>query len=566
MAAPAIIRPPAAPARFWMSPELEPLQAKLDHGEPLGSDEMVEYCRLRGKRDLFFFGKYCFGFDWLEAPLHADLAFAWQVPTGVAHAGKIYGNVRMALLARGSLKTTLLTQAYSAWRLVRDPEERGLIFTYSYAFGVKILSVIKSRFEGHGPHGQWFLALYGDLIPAKKERERWTENMLTIKRQGSYTDASLEASGVGAGVTGGHFTFACLDDPQGKQEPPSQIEKIRDAVDNLTPMLLARAPLRIAATHWGFNDVVTHLKRAHPRCVVAQRAWKEDGTLVFTRTDEEAALSLKRRNPLLFSCWYENNPRDDSKDGFRRQWFRYFDQTGDRISELDADGKPVREIKAGTCNVFFFVDPNTGRTPGASTSTSKREHDYLGLVVLLVGPDNSWYIPRVIRARWSVDQFVNETFTLADYYQPKFIALEQRAAQILFRHIFLTEGKRRNQFLTIIDWKGGTASKEERIKSLMPRYANGMILHRANGNATVQEGIAALESELLDFPTAEYDDVADALSAAGPLAYAPGARPRHELVAMDAKRVARLTLDRGSARAYRVLDQLKTGTGGEFYA
>ena len=558
--------PPAAPYRFWMTPALAPLQAKHDAGEPLSKEEIVEYTRLRGKEDLFFFGRRCFGFDWLEAPLHSDLAYAWQVKSGTNHSGKIYGNVRMALLARGSLKTTLLTQAYAAWRLVNDQEERGLIFSYSYAFAVKILSVIKSRFEGHGPHGKWFLALYGDIIPAKAEREKWTENMLTVRRQGSYTDASLEASGVGAGVTGGHFTFACLDDPQGKPEIASQIQKIRESVDNLTPMLLKGAPLRIAATHWGFNDVITHLRRAHPNALIAQRAWKEDGNLVFSRTDEEAALSLKRRNPYLFSAWYENAPRDDTKDGFRRSWFKGYDQVGDTITELDEDGRAGRSLKATDCNVFFFIDPNTGRAAGGANAVATgRATDYLGVVVLLVGPDNSWYVARVVRARWSVERFVDEIFTLADYFQPKFIALEQRAAQILFRHIFLTEFKRRNRFFNLIDWKGGSASKEERIKGLMPRYANGMIFHRANGNASIQEGIQALEEELLDFPTAEYDDVSDALSAAGPLAYAPGHTPRVQIMAQHQKDASRLKLDRLSQRAWRVMDHEKQGSKSEFW-
>jgi hypothetical protein len=526
--------PPDPPPQFWLTKQnravLEPLDAKREAGGVLTDQEWVTYCRLRGREDLYFFAKYCCGFDWLEAELHAPLAWVWQRPNtfGVAD-GVHYSSTRLALLPRSHLKTTLCTQAWALWMLVRNPEERGLIYTHSFSFAKKLMAPIKARLEGKGPLGQFFLACFGEIVPGKQEREKWTETMITLRREGAYTDVSLEATGVGAAVTGGHFTFQAIDDLQDKKETREQIEKIIEDYNNLTPMLLPRGQRRIVATRWGWYDHSAYVMRHFQHVVVAKREWIENGHYIFSRIKdmEDEILALKRRDGFLHSCWYLNQPRDDAKGGWRRSWVRRFRRSGQDIEALDRDGKVERTIPLATCNVFVFIDPNTGDPPGGARDQNARsEQDYVGLIVLAVASDHRRYVLRAMRARWGVDEFVRAVFQIVAYWHPQWVAIEQVSFARLFVPIFQMHFLQGKPPFTIIPWPGGRASKRERITGLDDFYSNGMIYH-LDEDAT--GGTEALESELEDGESAEYDDLSDALSAHLKLVYAPGERQSQAL-------------------------------------
>ena len=554
-----------------MTNELRPLQQILDDGRrPFTTAEFVEYSRLRGREDLFYFAKYIFGplddsgVSWFQEGLHDRIAWAWQAPNGWRdpETGRVLGRIRMGGMARGHLKTTLCTQCYAAWRLIRNPEERILIYTTNATFAADIMQYIKTTFEGGGKRGQFFLACYGDIIPADKEKDKWSQLALTIKRAGVYTDPSIRASGVGATLTGGHFTLQLVDDLVGEELPREQMKKVIRSYANLTPMYhsLKLGERRIVGTPWAFFDPLAHIRRTFPDSVAFWVPWKQDGKLIFNYADTKEAEGLRRTDPFLFSCWYDLIPRDDAKMGFQQGWFRYFRQRGHYIHELDRDGKEQRKLSIASTNVFILVDPNTGRAPGstANDTNKRREQDYVGIVVVCVGPDNIWYIPRVIRARYNPQEFVDKIFELIGVWQPKFVAIEQVAAQRLFVHIFNQEWKKGRPMFALIPWAGGNQSKEERIKGLIPHYSNGFVYHREAETTQAAEGIGALEGELVDFPNAQFDDVSDALSAALPLVYAPGsdrAKDLRGLSVLQAHETELNALDETSARAWRLYEK-----------
>lgn len=769
--------PPKVPPRFWMTDELQPLSDKLNRDGKLPEVEWIRYCRLRGRQDLYFFAKYLFGCNLLVSHLHAPLCWAWQRPNGDEEDGIKYGRFRLALLPRGHFKTYVLTQAYAAWRLVRNPNERILIWTHSQTFSEKVFSRIANIFEGRGSVGQFFLEVYGDLIPNPKQRKKWTQRTLTINRPALFTDASIEAGSVGSSLTGGHYTIELIDDPIDSKLSRAEMERVIDEFDNLTPMLvsLKHSERRAVMTRWAYYDLAAYIMKHWPYALVALRAAEEDGKLLLPEhVSFEELHRLKRANPFFYSCnpgeapvlmadwttkpireikvgdtvigwagkrralcktkvlavgtrtapvqkvvlasgaqlrctpdhkWFHakknryspakvgrslvrvvedvpalteeqraaaqwlaglfdgegigttalvgisqsrehnpevcarieyslnllgfhwryypsssvyvlsggrqeirrfllicnparshkiekylwahsggiacqldkvvsiepqvpetvysmqtgtgnyvvwgyaskncqflNVPRDEDKLGFKRSWFRYFRRRGQYIYELDSDNKEQRQVNLARCNVFIIVDPNTGRTPGVHSDPNygkRRDSDYIGIIVLAVNEDNIWYVLRAERARRSVDWLTNEIFNLVSYFSPKFVAIEQRAAQYLFNHIFTMEFKRRNKTFILRDWAGGTASKEERIQALIPRYSNGMIYHLENDTTG---GTNALEEELLDFPSAKYDDLSDALSGAVPVVYSPRQLDpnAHRVVTPEQQQLARL--------------------------
>lgn len=565
------------------------------HTEFLSDEEFIAYHALRGKRDLYFLGKYVLGFTWLEAPLHVDLAYAWTRPNGSKdESGRVYGRERLTLIPRGHLKTTLLTQSSIVYDLINNPEERILLYSANAALAEGIMSPIKTLLQGGGTHGQFFLQCYPYLVPNRKEKDKWTNSILIVKRKGAYTDPSIKASGVGSVLTSGHFTKFYIDDIVGEELPREQMMKTVKAYDGLSYLSasMATSEKRISGTRWAFFDVYSRIMRRNPHVCVALRGWMEkDGKLAddgdranliykqrgvarekgwsLERAQTEfmkEALQKKADNPYLFSCQFKNNPRDESRLGFNEDWWQYARREGDFIVDLDADGKPTRKIRLDACNVYILVDPNTGRLPGERTADNniRKTTDYAGFIVLAVAPDNVWYVLRAYRKRWSPDVIVDQTFNLVDIWQPKKVIFEQRAAQYVFASNFRQEFKRGRPAFLLDDFKGGNDSKQERIKALMPKYKAGMIRH-LEGSVEVNKGTAALEEELLDFPNADYDDLGDALSGAIGKVYAPGASPLAAIRRKQREEDDLEKLDPGSARAWRsVIRQRENQTSSWF--
>ena len=473
-----VIWPLVPRPRFWMTPELRPLQEKIDAGAPLSSDETIFYHRERGLRDLYFFVKFCMGFDLLEPHLHAPVAWTWQAPNG-RYGRRMLTDDRLGLLARTSYKTTLCTQGWACWMITRNPEERGLIYTHSYTFAQKIMAPIRALYEGHGPKGQFFLACYGDRVPPKTERAKWTENVITLKRQGAYTDATLEATGMGAKIVGGHFTFEALDDVQERRESREMIDKLADVIDNLEPMLMPGCPRRTVATHWDFYDLYFRMKRYKKGLTVFQVPYKTGDTWTLRAMAQKAPEleALKRRNPLLFSAWYNLHPQDEDKQGFLRAWFRTARRTGDTLTELDQDGKPTeRTLSLPALPCYILIDPNAGDDPTATTK--KESQDFVGLVVLHVGPDNRRYVTRAIKARWNTDDFVEAVFRLVGYWKPRWVGIEKDCAQRLYLHLFRMHFRQGRPPFQLVPLESGGKSKiHVRIRGLIDYYSNGMVWH-----------------------------------------------------------------------------------------
>lgn len=589
-----LIIPPMPPPDFWLEGAPSDLRAAHERmlaGEPWHKDEFVYYHQERGKRDLFFLAKHILGFDRLQEGLHAPLAYAFQAPNGTVlrypdGRERKLGKFRMAEMPRGTLKTTLWTVAGAIYIIINDPDARILVYSSSARMAEKPFSQIRQRLEGKGGNGKLFLACYGHLLPPRNEREKWSDSMLTVKRATPYSDATLEASGIGGTINGSHFTHQLVDDIVSRLETREQMEKINGIFDGLTPLYdsLETGERRFVCTPWAFSDPSMYVEANWPHALVARRCLFEnpDGTpetdpreyseekLIYrwrspmTETIEEARL-LKKRNPFFYACQFECNPRDDRRIGFHRRWLRYCVRRGDMLIELDVDGKQGAEVPLARCAVYVLVDPNTGRVPGQRYDANKPPvdtTDYVGIVVVAVSPENQWYVVEAYRERYSPEAFVNKVFELVAYWSPRAVAIEQRAAQRWIRTVFAGEWRRGRPIFPLRDWVGGNDSKPERIRGLIPRHAEGFIFYRTQAPEHVQDGIDALIGELLDYPNAQYDDASDALSAGLEVCMPPGRdTPRTRVQAVTEFEREMSKLDPSSQRVWRALRRQEYSEG-----
>ena len=614
-----LVLPPPLVPQFWLQPkltghvyseELVALQAISDafergEGPAFTTDELYAYARLRGLRDLFFLAKHILGFDRLQADLHAPLAYAWQCPDGTALTRGAAGLYRWATIPRGHLKTTLLTIAYAIFLALNDRDERILIYSANHTLAKKIFGLIRALLEGKGQQGEFFLTCFPEMRSTTTAREKWSETMLTIPRDTPYSDATIEASGIGATITGSHFTTELVDDVVGKLENATQMQKIIETLENLTPLLdsLETGKRRMCCTPWGFYDPGTYAERHEPEALVTRRCvteeldptapqgrrpiinpflMREDHLIYRWRPSMTRTLTelkkLAKRSPYFVSCQYLCYPKAEHAIGFRANWFRRFVRRGDVLIELDGDGREAKKVPLAACHVFITVDPIGGEKRGVHGALDPNrapsmDTDYVGIAVVAVAEDNVWYVLDVRRARFNDDVFVQTIFDLVAYYQPRVTAIEGTAGQRWIFKVFLSEWRRGRPVFTLGEWAGGHASKNERIRGLIPKVSEGFLLFRQEAPEAIQEGVDACIQELLDGETSQHDDAKDALSAMLQIAFPPG-RGSDDQYRKTLNQWGEddelLRLDAGSQRVWNALKKKDSGRtfglGEDFFA
>lgn len=611
-----LVIPPTPPHQWWLDPAhhglrdpvgdtmLRELQAiddahARDEGPALTSAQYYEYCRLRGLRDLFFLGKWVLGFDRLQGDLHADLAYAWQCPDETELARGPAGLFRWATMPRNHLKTTLLTITYAVWLLIRDHNERILIYSANFTIAKKIFGAIRTLLEGKGSAGQFFLECFPEMQASKVQREKWSENMLTVPREQPYSDHSLECSGVGAIITGSHFTTELVDDAVGRLENAEQMTKILEILNNLDPLLdsFETGKRRMACTPWGFWDPAARAERTEPEALVARRCMFEEPDptapqgrrpvtdpaqftyerLIYrwkANMDRTLARAKKiaRETPYFMWCQFFCCARSIGTVGFRAEWFRRFVRRGDFLAEIDTDGREKRRLPIAACNVFITVDPIGGDKRGTHgpldpNRAPSMDSDYVGIAVVAISDENMRYVLEVRRQRYNDDEFLQVIFELVARYHPRSVHIEATGGQ---RHIFkgfLDAWKRGKPMFVLGEWTGGRASKPERIRGLIPPVSEGFMLFRTEAPEALQEGIDGCIQTLLDGDSAQHDDDADALSAVMLIGYAPFQNQeteRQKQLASLAEDDELQRLDPSSRWAWEVVRKKKQSGGSMF--
>lgn len=191
------------------------------------------------------------------------------------------------------------------------------------------------------------------------------------------------------------------------------------------------------------------------------------------------------------SAQYQQNPSPLGGGEFRREWLRFY------------DGKPTYS----TMNTYIFVDP---------ANSKKKSSDYTAMVVIGLGSDDNFYILDIVRDKLNLRERQQKLFSLQVKYKPKAVLYEKygmssdieamNEAMQFFNHRF-----------TITE-VGGALSKEDRIRRLIPHFADGRIylpreMIRADWNNKPIDVIEEfVEQEYLTFPVGVHDDLIDAIS------------------------------------------------------
>ncbi len=162
-----------------------------------------ETARQLCKASLFHTAKYGLKMSDINWRTHGDLISSLEVLGSKDGNGEIIDSA-MAVMPRGTFKSSIVSVAYPIWRLTQDPNRRLMIDSATYELSTKLVGEIAQHLEG-----EIMTRLFGTF----KSRGDWSSQSLTIaQRTVVHKDPSVMASGVGATKTGAHVHEMICDD------------------------------------------------------------------------------------------------------------------------------------------------------------------------------------------------------------------------------------------------------------------------------------------------------------------------------------------------------------------
>jgi phage terminase large subunit-like protein len=390
--------------------------------------------------------------------------------------------------------STVITFAGTIQDLLRDPEETTCIFSHTRPIAKKFLGQIKTELEIN----ERLKRLYPDVLWADPRRQspKWSEDDgITVKRKTNPREATVEASGLVDGQpTGKHFGKLDYDDVVTKESvsTPEQIKKTTAAWELSLNIGSNGGRRRTIGTRYHTNDSYRVMLdrgsvklRMHP----ATKDGTETGTpVLFSRE----VLAQKRRDmgPFTFAAQMLQNPSQDSVQGFKTDWLRYW---------------YPREWEG--MNRYIIVDP---------ASKKKKTSDYTVMVVIGLASDGKYYVIDWIRDRLSLTERTNMLFKLHRTYTPLGVGYEEYGIQADIEHIQYVQNLEHYNF--DITPLGGQIAKEDRIKGLLPVFETGRMILPAGLTHTSYEKLpydpttTFVDEEYRDFPVALHDDAFDDLA------------------------------------------------------
>lgn len=381
-------------------------------------------------------------------------------------------------------KSQLSTIGFPAWFLGRNPTKEVITVSYSgelaQDFGAKTRTLVDSDAFG---------AIFPGITLKEDEqgKAKWKTN-----KGGSYTSV-----GVGGAVTGRGADVLIFDDPL-KNREEAESETYRQKVfDFFTSTAFTRLePNGVAViilTRWHVDDLAGRVLRNEllkdrtkiihfPAIATRDEDYRKQGEPLWPeRFNVKALEEIKATiGPYDWEALYQGSPVLTEAQEFKPEWFKY-------TTELELEQKRTKRI--------LTID----------TAMSKSERaDWSGFVDNSVDTEKFWNV-KAWHHKYSPGELVDAIFALHEQRNYDRIGIEETTFTQGLKPFIDAEQRRRGVFLPIFPVKYGRASKETRIRGLIPLYSSGTIKH-------VKGHCAALEQELAQFPNGLHDDIIDALA------------------------------------------------------
>jgi predicted phage terminase large subunit-like protein len=407
-----------------------------------------------------------------------------------------------------------LSKYVPAWWCMRFQQRRPRVILASYeadwaaTWGEKARNVVE---EVGGP-------LFGVRL-FDRAAHHWS--ILPIgARDSEEPCGTMWTAGVGGPITGKGADLFIIDDPiKNHKEALSQV--MRDhAYDWYCSTARTRLEpggvMVIVATRWHEDDLIGRLmrqaKESGERWTVInlpalcereenplerELGRKQGEALWPVRYDVAALQEIKKGSSFWWSAIYQGRPSPPEGNLFRRQWFQYVERLvvhedmGPEVFYLLRGVNREKRVAAKDCWTFGIVDP------AASLKTSA---DFFVFSTFAVTPDFDLLWLNCLRARLSGPEQVKTISNLYVRFQHAFVGIEAVGYQLTLVQDIQALG-------VPVQRIDADKDKVSRAIPASVRYEAGQVYHLLGA-----DWLDEVETELLNFPNAEHDDVVDTVS------------------------------------------------------
>ncbi len=409
---------------------------------------------------------------------------------------------RIYLCYRAFFKSTIVTKVHSLQLLLNFPNIRICLLHNKQDNSSDNLMTIKNFFRSTEVG-----RLFPECIPGGKEWGNLSGFSLANKTDVARSEENIEAIGVGTEITGKHWDVAKKDDmvTEDSINTEEQIKKTADYDDRFNVGHFTDSKFKIqdySGTRYHFADLYSK-KITEPGMKVVQIPLETVGadgrptgmpthTERFTTSD---ITSIRESiHPWVYNCQMQLNPEDPARMQFNSGMIQYWD------------------VLPKELNYYLLVDP---------ASAKKKKSDYTAMLVVGVVKDARGrrlkFIADGIRDKLNPKQRVDSAIELAKLWKIKGCAWEAIGFQET-DCVYLEEKRRVEKlFFDITEIKSHMSAKEDRIRSLVPQYANhewfwppkDKVVRNGTFDGKNYDLTEKMEYELIKFPLGEHDDLID---------------------------------------------------------
>lgn len=438
--------------------------------------------------DLYFLLRYGLG--------RADIEHPWTFER--CREVQANPNGSIDLWAREHYKSTIITFGLTIQDILNDPEITVGIFSHTRPIAKGFLRQIKREFEANEHLKSWF----PDILWAnpQKESPKWSEDDgIIVKRQGNPKESTVEAWGLVDGQpTSKHYKRRIYDDVvvPASVTTPEMMAKTTEAFELSDNLAAEGGAFRVVGTRYHFSDTYGEMVR---RKIADVRTYPctKDGSENFDPDNcvlmSPETLKDKRRTQgqYTFGTQMLLNPKGDSSQGFKREWLCY------------SSSPPQRH----GLNIYIIVDPANAKKKGS---------DWTCMWVIGAGRDRNYVALDLVRDKLNLKERADTLFELHEKWLPLGVGYEEYGLQADIQFIEHLQTERNYRFK--ITPLGGSMSKPDRIKRLVPVFEEGRMYLPRQKHRTLYDGStvnlidAFVEEEYVAFPVAVHDDMLDCMA------------------------------------------------------
>lgn len=469
-----------------------------------GPEKAQRFARKIARRSLYYLAHQVLGFEDLYEPFHGDMCAFLEYCDA-------HGFSTLTEAARSHFKSSIATTARAiGWMIVDENVTIGLgsaTLKDVRPFGKDIRGLLEKSTK--------LQLLYPERFyrSPKKESEKWTEEMFSIKRTGHHRENTVELFGLEDDMpTGRHYRKLLIDDAITKENigTPERIAKIQANAELLNPIKVAlEDPIHWVGTPYHLHDYYARLEKMNSIKVYCRPAM-EYGKPVFPTRFTKAALEQLRTDHgnYLFDTQYMMRRMDRSDMKFRREWIKR--------------ENPIKPKQAGF-NFFINVDPASAR---------RKESDFTAMSVFGIDHDFNFHLVDGVHDKMDPLQRIEAFFHLVEKWNCVYASYETIGFQLTDMFFINRMMRERNVYVPIWEINKHKQNKDERIMGIQPVMKAGKffmpnepILYErkwVNPDDGFTRTIDIVEQALLEmdfYPMGTHDDILDTFAQARSIVY-----------------------------------------------